>query len=70
MDSKLSFKYHNGKASKPHIVNFDENEIFYGNLFFIPFSIKCQWIVPKFECKLVYQNGKNRSSKHSVASLL
>ena len=30
------------------------------------FSIKCQWLVPKFEWK-VYRNGKNRSSKHSVS---
>ena len=41
---------------------------FYGNIFLIPFSIKCQWLVPHFECK-VYQIGKNRSSKHSLASL-
>ena len=34
----------------------------------IPFFIKCQWLVPKFKCK-VYQNGKNRSSKQSVSSL-
>ena len=60
--------YIDGNASKPHIMIFDENEIFHGNIFLILFSIKCQWIVPKFVCK-VYQNGKNRRSNHSVASL-
>ena len=48
--------------------DFDENDIFYGNIFLIPFSIKCQWLVSKFEFK-VYQNSKNRSSKRSVVSL-
>ena len=47
---------------KKTIKIFDENE------FLIPFFIKCQWLVSKFECK-VYQYGKNISSKHSVASL-
>ena len=30
-------------------------------MFLIPNSIKCQWLVLKFESK-VYENGKNRSS--------
>ena len=47
---------------------FAENEIVYGNIFLILFYIKCQWLVPKFECK-VYQNGKNRSIKYLVVSL-
>ena len=47
---------------------FDENEIFTEIYFLIPFSIKCLWLVPKFEFK-VNQNGKDRSSKHSVDSL-
>ena len=41
---------------------------FYGNIFLIPFSIKFQWLVLKFKCE-VYQNGHNRSSEQSVASL-
>ena len=35
-----------GNASKPHISISDENE------FLIPISIKCQWLVLKFECKV------------------
>ena len=53
----------NGNASKPHIMIFGKK-----NIFLIPLFIKCQWLVSKFKCK-VNQNGKNRSSKHSVASL-
>ena len=41
---------------------------FCGIMFLIPNSIKCQWLVLKFESK-VYKNGKNRSSKRSVSSL-
>ena len=66
--SASHYLFIDGDASKPHITIFEENEIFNGNIFLIPFSIKCQWLVPKFECK-VYENGKNRNSKHSVSSL-
>ena len=62
------FIHIDGNASKPHISIFDENEFFCGNMFLIPISIKCQWLVLKFECK-VYQNGRYRSSKHYVSSL-
>ena len=66
----IQLQYIDGNASKSHIMIFDENEIFTVilNIFLIRFSINCQRLVPNFECK-VYQIGKNRSSKHSVASL-
>ena len=48
---QLDIYHFDGNASKPHIMIFD------GNIFLIPFSKKCQWLVPKFEGK-VYQNSK------------
>ena len=61
---------HTYRKSNPHISIFDENEVF-GEIimFLIPISIKCQWLVLKFGCK-VYKNDKNRSSKHSDSSCL
>ena len=50
-------KYIDGNVSKAHILIFDENAIF-TKIYLIPFSIKCQWLVPKSECK-VYQKGQN-----------
>ena len=62
----MYISYIDGNVSKPRMT-FDENEIF-RDIVLILFSVKCQWFVPKFECK-VYQNGKNRSIKYSVVSL-
>ena len=62
------FRYIDGNASKLCIMIIDENRTFYGNTILILFSIKCPWLVPKFECK-VFQNGKNTSIGYSVVSL-
>ena len=37
----MTIQYIDSNVTKPHIMIFDKNGIFCGNIFLIPFSIKC-----------------------------
>ena len=57
---------YNSNQHKKNKWEYSQN--FYGNTSLILFSVMCQWLVPKFGCK-VCQTNKNRSIRYSVVSM-